>query len=301
MPEARRHCVFLTEDGRENGAGKGVEPDDEHAAHALRRRGWSVHGLGWRQAATASDLEGVLAVVRSTWDYVGSPADFLASLAELESRGARLANRLETMRWNCDKSYLRDLERAGVPVVPTRWWDGCDPQRLAASVDEVLQTSQGVVLKPTIGANAYKTLSLRRSDLDAGGLEAATRDLAGLSVMVQPLLDSVRREGEWSVVFLGGAPSHAVIKRPAAGEFRVQESLGGRIAAAELSGELIEAAAGALAPLEAPPLYARVDLLRGDDGGLLLIELELIEPSLFFALGPGSAERFADAVEEWTR
>lgn len=281
--------AFLTLADRE-----GYVIDDGLAIAELAARGVAVDEVPWR-AATEWRAYGAV-VVRTPWDYQHDPHAFLAVLDSISRAGVPLANSLPVVRWNLHKGYLRDVESAGVAIVPTRWGRGLTGAELQAMVAEEC------VLKPVIGANAGDTFRL------APGLapDEAAR-IAGLFVdrewMLQPFVKAVVTEGEFSLFYFGGAYSHAIVKRPAAGDFRVQEDHGGRIARVEADAELTSAGSAVidamLGIVGEAPLQARVDLVRLDDGRLAVIELELIEPSLYFRHHPDAARRFATATLAW--
>jgi glutathione synthase/RimK-type ligase-like ATP-grasp enzyme len=231
-------------------------------------------------------------VIRSTWDYHLSPASFSAWLARLEALGVPLWNPAPVVRANADKSYLRELEARGVSVVPTLWIEQGKP-----AVLDALLASRGwadAVVKPVISGGAFRTSRVKRGG-DAG--QAALDDvLAHSAAMVQPFLPEIAAEGEWSFIFLGGEFSHAVLKTPRAGDFRVQEDHGGRTERREPPPGLLTQAREAAIAGPTPWLYARVDgVRRGDE--LVVIELELIEPSLYLRHSPTAARKLADAIK----
>lgn len=234
-------------------------------------------------------------VVRSCWDYHLRPAAFLAWIERLERAGVPVWNPPATIRWNADKSYLRDLTARGVAAVPTAWVEQGDP----TSLHDVLQTHgwDRAVVKPAVSASAHETWTTdrARSADDESRFRALT---ARTRTLVQPFVDSVVDVGEWSLVFIDGAYSHAVLKRPRAGDFRVQEEHGGSAEVLEPSGEVIAAARGVLeaaGPMGTGSLYARVDGCIVRDA-FVLMELELIEPTLYLGTSPSAADRLADAV-----
>ena len=278
-------CAFLTMDDPSS-----FVTYDRDAVAPLAALGWTVDEVPWRSGADWSRWDVV--VVRSPWDYQDAPAEFFGVLADID-RQTRLENPLTVMRWNLQKTYLRDLDAAGVPIVPTLWVGGLTRDLLA---DAVRQWGE-VVAKPQVSANADGTFRLAD---DAETWAEALSTLNDRPCMVQPFLRSVVEEGEWSVFAFGGGVSHAILKTPARGDFRVQEEHGGRIQSVEPTPELLALTRAALAavPWPEPLLYARVDAVRLADGALAVIELELIEPSLYFPYGSGSAERFAAALAE---
>ncbi|MDT0632499.1 hypothetical protein RQM47_15235 [Rubrivirga sp. S365] len=277
-------CAFLTTDHTSHFA-----VYDRDAVAPLAARGWTVDEVPWRRPTDWS-LYGVV-VVRSRWDYQDAPAEFFEVLADI-GRQTRLENPLPVMRWNVEKTYLRDLEAAGVPAVPTVWLDGLTGDALA---DAVRRWGE-VVVEPQVSANADGTFRLAA---EPRAWAEALSALADRPCMVQPFVRSVVEEGETSAFVFGGDVSHAVLKTPAAGDFRVQEEHGGRIRAVSPGDDLLALTRAALAavPWLEPLLYARVDAGRLADGALAVIELELIEPSLYFPHAPGSAERFAAALD----
>lgn len=266
---------------------------DRDAVAPLGRLGWTVDEVPWRAEADWDAYDVV--VVRSPWDYQDAPDAFFQVLETIDRSSARLENPLAVQRWNLEKTYLRDLDAAGVPIVPTVWADGLTEAAVAAAVAQWGE----VVVKPQVSANADGTFRLKNAP---DTWREAVSTLADRRVMIQPFLDSVVEEGEWSVFAFGGAVSHAILKTPGAGDFRVQEEHGGTIQTIEPTPELLALTDAALAavPWPDPLLYARVDAVRLANGSLAIIELELIEPSLYFPYGPGSAERFAQALAALT-
>ncbi|MBI4881435.1 MAG: hypothetical protein HY812_17500 [Planctomycetes bacterium] len=286
MPQQKR-CVFLSTDRLD-----GFVCDDELALEPLHSLGWAVESLPWR-AANADWGRFDAVVIRSTWDYQHDPEAFLAALERVAASGALLLNPLDLVRWNLHKSYLRDLAAAGIPIVPTVFGRAPDGARLRALFDEL--SCDEIVLKPTISANAGGTLRLARG-APASAQESAAAAFAGREFMAQPFLQSVVEEGEFSAVFLGGEHSHSLVKRPRAGDFRVQEEHGGSIAPVHRH-DVAVAAARVLRALPSTPLYARPDFARDASGDLLLMELELIEPALYFRIDPEAPVRFARALD----
>jgi glutathione synthase/RimK-type ligase-like ATP-grasp enzyme len=225
------------------------------------------------------------AVLRSTWDYHERAAEFREWVARAATQ-TELWNRPGTVAWNMDKRYLRELEQAGVPVVPTLWADGGD------DVERPLRERgwSEVVVKPAVDLGARNLLRT-----DAAGAALEVRGRAG-HLLVQPYLPSLEAEGELSLAFVDGELLHAVRKSPAAGDFRVQPQYGGSAEVVEPAAEQVEVARRALGCAPEPWLYARVDMVHGLEGRPCVIELELIEPLLFLAHSPGSADVFARAI-----
>jgi glutathione synthase/RimK-type ligase-like ATP-grasp enzyme len=261
----------------------------ELVVKALADHGLSAAWVCWDDPTVDWSSAGVVAV-RSTWDYHGRLAEFLA-WAEHVQRWSRLLNGAAAFRWNTDKAYLLDLERAGVPVVPTALL--ADPDGLAVAA---ARFPGRVLVKPRVGAGGLGVVVLEDGpDL---GLPVTLEPDEGPWV-VQPLVESVRTEGELSVFVLDGAPVSQVRKLPVGEEVRVHEEYGGSSEPVELADEAAllatETVAAAQELLGAELSYARVDLLR-HGGRLVVSELEITEPGLYLDLVPGNAEPFAAAV-----
>lgn len=277
----------------------GLTADDALAAAALGARGVAVEAAVWDDPALRWEAYDAL-VFRSCWDYHTRASAFEAWLDAVAAAGVTTWNPLPVVRRNLHKSYLVSLAGAGLPVVPTLLLPRGTPARLA-EIEQRLG-SPSLVVKPAIGASAHGARVLR----GPGRLGApAARDeqawlaerLAAEDLLVQPFVEAVLSAGEWSLVFFAGRFSHAVRKTAAAGDFRVQEEWGGRSRLETPPTAVCEAAARIVAAAAAGTLYARADLVEVD-GRALLMELELIEPALFFGLATGSAERFAEALVE---
>ncbi|HEY2712791.1 MAG TPA: hypothetical protein VGI60_09780 [Chthoniobacterales bacterium] len=283
-------CDFLTLDNA-----SGFVIDDELAYAPLAALGWRVETISWR--TPSCDWRAYDAVViRSTWDYNDDPDAFLAVLAKIERSGTRLFNPLDLVRWNIRKTYLRDLAARGVSVVPTIWRDRLIPQELAVLIEEV--ATDEVVIKPVVGLNARGVFRV-----DAGSARQPSAELSAYyarrELMVQPFLSHVVTEGEFSLSYFKGELSHAILKTPRSSDFRVQEEHGGFIRRVQPEAELVRAGEMALRALDSVPLYARADFVRAnDDNGFWLIELELIEPSLYLRTDADAPQRFAQALHD---
>lgn len=283
-------CAFLTlEDST------GFVIDDELAYSPLAALGWRVDAISWRTQSCDWHLYDAI-VIRSTWDYIADPDAFLAVLAEIERTGTPLFNALDLVRWNIRKTYLRDLAQRGVPVVPTIWRDRLAPGELRGLIEEI--GTDKVVIKPVVGLNAHGVFRVDARSTQEPSAELCTH-YAEREFMVQPFLSHVTTEGEFSLSYFNGKLSHAILKTPKADDFRVQEEHGGVIRAIEAESELREAGDIALRALDSVPLYARVDFVRANDGGgFWLMEMELIEPSLYLRMDAGAPKRFAQALHE---
>lgn len=266
-----------------------LAPDDRLLLDALRAEGAEAEPAVWDDPDYPWSSRR-LVVIRSTWDYPGRRETYLA-WAESTSGVVRLENDAATLRWNTDKGYLADFERRGHAVVPTAVLD----EGTMAGLERLLAARgwDEAVVKPLVGAGGYDTFRVRAGRVAAAG-EPLAAALARTRLLVQPFLPVVE-EGELSLLFLDGSFSHAARKRPALGEFRVQEQFGGSTLPAVASPAEVALGERIVAALDRCPLYARLDFLHSPDGWLLS-EIELTEPSMFLALDPAAPVRFARAV-----
>lgn len=265
----------------------GYVSDDDLAMAPLRELGHDVVTLSWRQTAIPwSDLD--LVVIRTPWDYQTAPGEFLDVLAEIDS-STRLENPLEIVKWNLDKRYLREMSERGCEIVPTLWGREYTEDNFTGWLDELVAGE--VIIKPAISATAAHTYRLTHFDPEL--IEV----FEGRHLLVQPFMDSIVTSGEFSLFYFNGVYSHAINKLPKPADFRVQEEHGGLITAAVPTGEILAAAAMALELIGRDLLYARVDLVRDEAGRYLLMELELIEPSLYLRTDSGAPARFARAIQ----
>ena len=269
-----------------------LTPDDLLAASACDARGIQVVPAVWDDPEVAWRSFDAI-IVRSTWDYHRRAAEFDRWLTALERAGAHVWNPVPLLRWNANKRYLADLAEGGTPTVPTAWLGATvAATSIAAVMDE--RGWSDVVVKPAISATAHGTHRVRRADAERIG-ETLGQIMAG-EYIVQPFLGEIETEGEWSLIFLGGEFSHSVRKRPAAGDFRVQTEYGGTSITERAPEHVITAARSVLGRVDEPWLYARVDGIE-TDVGFVLMELEMLEPMLFFGRDPAAPDRFASVLE----
>lgn len=242
-----------------------------------------------------------MALLRSTWDYVPRIQEFLAWIART-AQLTRLVNPPDLVRWSLDKHYLADLHMAGVPVVPS--WFAEPGETATPAVNEILASTAAaeIVVKPAIGAGSRDAQRYSRADI-ASVIKHAERLLDSRAVLLQPYLDRVDERGETALIFFAGKFSHAIRKGPllrqggeASSALFATEEIAPRIPDAA---ELAVAERTIAAIKSGVPLYARVDLVHDGNGSPCVLELELVEPSLFFAHAPGSVERFVAAIQAW--
>lgn len=258
-------------------------------AEALVRAGIAVEPRPWTDPGDLETFDIVLPLV--AWGYQSDPDRWFALLDRLERLNSPVANPIPVLRWNTNKAYLEEIFAKGVPTVPTRLVEALDTDAIKEARRDL---GPELVIKPPISASAYGTHRLAESDPLPG-------DALGRTMMVQPFLRSVIEEGEYSLIFFDGVFSHAIVKRAKTGDYRVQPHLGGTEVKCEPPEGSRRVAEAALAVVPEPPAYARVDLIRLDDGRLGIIELELIEPSLWLQHAPDGGASFAAAVAKRAR
>lgn len=282
-----KRCAFLSMENLE-----GFFSYDQLLVEPLSLRGWDVSFVPWRARVGWERYDAV--VIRTTWDYYRHPREFVAVLKRIASQ-TRLENPLKIVLWNLDKEYLLDLDAWGVPIIPTMIADrrttGTELWRSIRNFG-----TAEVVVKPAISANSSNTHRIRIDSLES------RKKLASLAPtgrwLIQPLIASVLDEGELSLFYFGGHFSHAISKTPVPGDYRVQEEHGGRLQSITPDSNVRSAADQVISAIGRNLLYARVDLVRHEDRWLLM-ELELIEPSLYFNMDPESPHRFARVLSEW--
>lgn len=270
---------------------RGRDDDEPIALAALRQGGLEVDVVDWHDPDVAwSGYD--RAVLRSTWDYPQRLDEFLTWL-ESVADVTDVVNPVPVVRWNLDKHYLADLDAAGVPVIPTTFVERGD----TASFPD-----GGFVVKPAVGAGSRDVASYGPDEHETAAAHVARLQGRGESVLIQPLVDSVAADGEWPLVFFGGEYSHAASKRvvlPRAGEVDdlfVEEANSAHTATpAQI--ETARAAMDAVVARFGVPAYARVDLVRAGPDDHQVLEVELIEPSLFLPQAePAAALRLATAL-----
>jgi O-ureido-D-serine cyclo-ligase len=281
-------------------AARDLDEDLPPLVAALSKAGVEPSVVDWDDA-TVDGAHFDIAVLRSAWDYTQRLPEFLRWVDAISSR-TTLLNPAEVVRWNTDKHYLAHLAGAGVPIVPSSFVEPGDDANEAFA--KFLDGDAGeFVVKPSIGAGSRDAQRYARDERAAAIAHAQRLLDANRSVLLQPYLGRVDEHGETALMFFDGAYSHAIRKGPL---LRRGEGPTRALFAAEHitprapSADEIALATRTLAviPFVRPLLYARVDLIHDDDGSPRVLELELTEPSLFFAHAPGSADRFAAAILE---
>ena len=278
-------CVFLT-------LAKKLDfvIDDEEAYAPLSELGIETEAVPWDADVDWSAYD--VAVIRSTWDYFHRPREFLAALERIRAAVPHFYNDLELVRWNVEKTYLLDLARKGIDVVPSLLRDHFAAGDLDGLFEEL--DAEELVLKPAIGASALDAFRVRRGADEAPIAAAFDRR----RFLVQRFVPEIFG-GEVSLMYFDGVFSHAVKKTPKPGDFRSQEEHGGAIDSIvpdddlKACGDRVVAGAG-------ETLYARADFVRVGDRHLLM-ELELVEPSMYLRMDPEAPGRLARAISARVR
>ena len=283
-----------------------IAADDQPLADALGALGYRVEPEPWTNIDPETQLVSDPVVLRSTWDYHRVPTMFAAWLEAMADSRRPLLNPADLARGNIDKIYLQGLSAAGIVMPRSRWVDKPDAETLATIMRD--EGWAQAVLKPRISATAHGTclivsdsLLATRSSGQTASVSAgwpSDDDLAPArtsGALVQEFIPEIRDRGEVSLVYAGRVFSHAVLKRAADGDFRVQKDFGGAVTPLVPSTGLLEFGEAVMAQVPASCAYARVDIVESARGPLLM-ELELIEPELYFTIVPGSAERMARVI-----
>jgi glutathione synthase/RimK-type ligase-like ATP-grasp enzyme len=280
-------------------AARDLDDDLPPLLDALRQQSHDVAVVDWDDVtARWSDFD--IALLRSTWDYSQRLPEFLEWTSRVSTQ-THLRNPLPAIRWNTDKHYLHELEKSGVPIVPSKFIE--PGEHVSSRIDTFLaqHACDEFVVKPAVGAGSRDAQRYSRTQRDEAVAHAQRLLEANRSVLLQPYLERVDEHGETALLFFDGKFSHAIRKGPL---LKKNEGATRALFAAEhITAREPTAAERALAdkvlaslPFPEILLYARVDVIQNADGHPVVLELELTEPSLFFAHATGSAERFADAI-----
>jgi glutathione synthase/RimK-type ligase-like ATP-grasp enzyme len=265
-------------------------PDDLEVVHALNLRGVPVQAIPWDSNFTDWNSFD-LVVLRSCWNYHLHPQNFLSWLDNLEANQVNLLNPVSTVRWNLHKKYLAELDRQGVRLPPTQWFT----KGANVNLKELLQQEgwNKAVVKPAISATAHNTFVVSVEDVEQH--QPIMNQLLDQSdLLIQQFVPEIE-QGEYSLIFFHKKFSHAILKKPKPGDFRVQHDFGGAYSFIEPPDKLIKQAESILTHIKEPLLYARVDGVMVH-GQFLLMELELIEPVLFFQQAPYAVGTFVDLL-----
>jgi len=285
-----RRCAYLTMDDDE-----GWSIDADLGFAPLEVMGWTIEALPWR--SDGNDWNRFDAVYIGTpWDYPQDSGNFMRVLESVDRSRAILVNDIALVRWTMPKTYLRDLEARGAHIVPSVWGDEMNAAIIGHAFNHFCVDR--IVVKPVISTNATDTFVLGHDTFPHLAVQL-TEKFSSRSFVMQPFIENIQSEGEFSLMFFNGHFSHAILKIPKSDDFRVQEEYGAEIISADPEAALVEAGEQVMQLVEPLPAYARADFVRGPDGRFLLMELELIEPSLYLRMDQEAPRRFAEAFVEY--
>ena len=259
----------------------------------LKAKGWLAEEVSWRKPDVDWNDYDVV-IIRTAWDYQTDVTAFKACLQNIEASSAQLHNSLSIVEWNISKNYLKELQNQGINIVPTWWCDAFSHTKLQTRLKH-FDTSE-TVIKPLVSANSDHTYRLTSEKLEEQA-EYLSTVFAEREFMAQPFLTGIVEEGEYSLFYFAGHYSHSILKQPAKNDFRVQEEHGGQLSSIQPCKEMLTTARHCLAALPEDVLYARIDLVRHQNE-FAVMEIELIEPSLYFNMDAESPQRFVDAFIE---
>jgi glutathione synthase/RimK-type ligase-like ATP-grasp enzyme len=284
-----KKCILLSMDNLHQ-----LECYDRLIIEPLKQLGWHATEVSWRNKDVDwNDYDAV--IIRSTWDYQEDCDAFLAVLQTIEASSALLVNPFELVQWNVSKTYLQELQRKGVMIVPTLWDSNYSKTLVQQGFEQF--DCQHLIIKPCISAGSHDTFQLTEHTSEADH-QQYQQLFSDRPFLLQPFMPNILTEGEYSLFYFNGDFSHAILKTPANGDFRVQEEFGGRLTNVKPEQNLVIAAQSVLAAIETPTLYTRLDFVRLNDS-FALMEAELIEPSLYFNLDEHSPARFAQAFVDY--
>ncbi len=281
-----RNCALLTCESL-----VGNILDEDRLEQALEKQGWSYQWIPWK-TENVNWNQFDAALIRTTWDYFADRDFFLSQLKKIEDSTCRLFNPYPLVEWNSDKSYLTDLSSKNIATIPTHWISGFEDKEIEMCFEN--WNCEKLVVKPAVGAGAKNTFKITPEFKSKTPIHQCYAPDEVL--MVQPFMEKILLEGEHSAHFFGGEFSHMVLKTPKENDFRSQEEFGSYVRKLEISSGDLRFCQKVLDTLDSQWLYARVDFINDSEGSPTLIELELIEPSLYFRYDEESASRLVTAL-----
>ena len=285
-----RHCAYLT---MEDSTGWTI--DAELAFPPMMSMGWTIDPLPWRTVDVNWDRYDAV-YIGTPWDYPEDPEHFIRMLEAIDRSSAILVNDLTLVQWTMPKTYLRDLEEKGAPIVRSIWSDDLGVDQLHETFDRF--GVDRLIVKPVISTNATDTYLLERDSIRVLGAKLH-ETFANRPHVVQPFIENIQSEGEFSLFYFNKKYSHAIQKIPKHDDFRVQEEYGAAISAVVPEAALQQMADQVMQLVDPHPVYARIDFVKGPDGHFLLMELELIEPSMYLRMDTEAPWRFAEAFHDY--
>ena len=282
-------CAFLTMKDLSN-----FECYDNQLVEPMSNNGWECYFIPWDKEKIDWNYFD-LAIVRSTWDYQGRIKEFLKVLADIDSSNCILQNSLDLIKWNIDKTYLEILYQKEIKIVPSLFFKKFSTDKLKNSFSYF--STDKLIIKPCISANADDTFILKKDKYF--DMRSQLKDLFNnRRFIIQPFIENIITEGEYSLIFFKKKHSHTLLKKPKKNDFRVQEEHGGKLQlVTNTNKKMLKFAKNVIDKLPNECLYSRIDLVR-NKRSYLLMEIELIEPSLYFNLNPEAAYTFSSIIDK---
>ncbi len=270
-----------------------VLAEDNFVKYALENLGLKVNRLAWDdQSFDWTHTKFVL--FRSTWDYFDRFDEFSTWLNKVSTK-TTLLNSEKIIRWNMDKHYLLDLKKKGIHIIPTVYLEKDSKTSLKKIHKE--HNWNHTILKPCVSGAARHTYKLDHQNIEQ--YEAVFQELLRKeAMMLQPFQNSIVEKGEISLVIINGIYTHAVLKKAKKGDFRVQDDWGGTVHTYTPNQKEIEFAENTVKACIEFPVYARVDITTDNDGKLAIVELELIEPELWFRNNSPASDLLAKSIKK---
>lgn len=273
-----------------------VTNEDDALLNFLHQKGLNIEKVIWNDPQVKWETYD-LAILKSPWDYFDLIEDFYTWLANLKSKNIRLLNPIDTVKWNADKHYLQDIQAKGLLVTPSVFLEKGSKVALHVYFEEF--KAEKFIVKPCVSGGSKNTFKVTRENVDEINTKLAVL-VQEEAFIVQPFLNEIEEDGEWSFLFFDQQFSHALLKKAKTGDFRVQHAHGGTIHPQNAPAELLKSAQQYIDQFANGSLYARVDgaVVNGD---FLLMELELIEPFLFLDTDAVACERYYQALMKLIR
>lgn len=269
-----------------------VDTEHDSLLQYLKDKGLDIHKEEWSDENASWEQYSCI-VLKSPWDYVAKTQQFYRWLEKIKSLGIALHNPADVVRWNSDKHYLKEITDAGLNVIPTSFLERGGKFEAESYLQQF--NANGIIVKPCISGASKNTFKMPGENIEAQHL--INNLLQREAMMVQPFMQQVNDEGEWSLVFFNGRFSHALLKTPAATDFRSQPKFGGIVSARQPAPRLLDSASRYVDEFAKGCLYARVDGLIIEDE-FYLMELELIDPFLFLSTHQQGYENYYIALRE---
>ena len=269
---------------------------DNLIVNPLEEMGWICDQVPWDTNKLIDWDQYDSVIIRSTWNYQENFLKFINVLKEINSSSADLQNPIDIVEWNLNKQYLKDFENKNIKIVPSQWFNNFIPKEIIQSFLNF--NSKKIIIKPCISANADHTYILEEKTA-LSKLKTLKKDFIDKEFIIQPFIQDIKNEGEYSLIYFGNTLSHVLLKTPKVGDFRVQEEHGGTLKSIiNPEQALIRFGKNVINKLPRACLYSRVDIVRNKNE-FLLMEVELIEPSLYFNMDSKSPKKFVEVFNKW--